>query len=188
MTVNANLVQRTKNCLTKDKIYMIIKTNCEVNSKNICWSLTDAALEKHKTNKLKFSDVFKGDPPLFGQTFGRGQFSKSTSRLNESLSNNKSLASSPGSKSKKKPSLSNIQSSNAKHKGSPANTSKNSGKNSKNAASSSKKTPSKSTGGNTSTRSIGGSPSKISDEKKVNVKRIAQIMAKKGNKQFNFRG
>jgi len=58
-TVNASHVQRTKNCITKDKIYMIIKTNCEVN-KQIRWTLTEAAMEKHKINKVKFTDIFKG--------------------------------------------------------------------------------------------------------------------------------
>lgn len=61
-TVNASYVQRTKNCITKDKIYMILKTNCEVvnSNKQIRWMVTEAAMEKHKINRITFNDIFKG--------------------------------------------------------------------------------------------------------------------------------
>lgn len=75
-TVKSNQIQRTKNLLTKDKIHIIIKNNCEVDSQMI-WTLTNACLERHNVNSMKFGDIFRGDPPQFEFSFGRGQFSRS---------------------------------------------------------------------------------------------------------------
>lgn len=61
-TVNASHVQRTKNCITKDKIYIILKTNCEVvnSNKQIRWMVTEQAMEKHNIKRITFNDIFKG--------------------------------------------------------------------------------------------------------------------------------
>jgi bromodomain adjacent to zinc finger domain protein 1A len=84
-TVNASQIVRNKNAFTKDKLYMIIKLNCEVNSQAI-WALTDHSIGKHKLNEMTFKDVFRGEQPKFEQAYGRGQFSKSNTqgKLNES--------------------------------------------------------------------------------------------------------
>jgi hypothetical protein len=74
-TVKANQIQRPKNLLTKDKVSMIVKTNCETNAKQV-WCLTREAEERHKVASIRFSDIFRGEPPTFECTFGRGQFAK----------------------------------------------------------------------------------------------------------------
>lgn len=85
-TVKANQVCRVKNLLTKDKIYVIVKLNCEVFTSNqhSVWHLTEQAIKKHKLDEAKYTDFFRGDEPMFEQTYGRGQFSRSNV-LNKSL-------------------------------------------------------------------------------------------------------
>jgi bromodomain adjacent to zinc finger domain protein 1A len=87
--INASQVVRIKNALTKDKLYMITKLNCEVNSQTI-WALTDYSMNKHKLNQIKFTDIFKGDQPKFEQSYGRGQFSKSNTQGKHNESSNMS--------------------------------------------------------------------------------------------------
>ncbi|CAF0741721.1 unnamed protein product [Brachionus calyciflorus] len=82
-TVKANQICRTKNLLTKDKIYIYIKLNCEISSDGI-WRMVDESILNYNLDKMKFSEIFSGYPPKFAVTFGRGQFSK-TNVLNRSL-------------------------------------------------------------------------------------------------------
>lgn len=92
---------RIKNQLTKDKIYTIVKLNCEVTGQENLWKLTDQAINKYKIHQMKFGEFFRGDPPSFETTYGRGQFSK-TNVMNRSLntSNNKLSPKSSNSKLK----------------------------------------------------------------------------------------
>lgn len=90
-TVKCNQLSRFKNQLTKDKIYIIIKMNCEVLASQ--WLLTDRAKSRFHLKDIKFSELFKGDPPRFVTTYGRGQFSRNSlnnSKLNKSSNNNAS--------------------------------------------------------------------------------------------------
>ena len=184
-TVTANQVQRTKNCLTKDKIYMIIKTNCEVN-KQISWTLTEKAMEKHKVGKMKYTDIFRGEAPQYDKSFGRGQYAR---KLNESASNaqNKSVNASPSANKNKKKSVgaasNSSQLNNSKHKPSAQTNAKGGSSNGKSPAPANrsksapgKKSPNK----NTKPSSTAASPAKSTQEKQVQAKRIAQILAKKG--------
>lgn len=103
-TLKANQLVRFKNQLTKDKIYIIIKTNCDV--LHSVWTISEKAHFKFNLTSTKFSELFKGDPPCFQTTYGRGQFSRTSlnnSKLNKSLSNT--------SISKQKQSLNNSRSS-----------------------------------------------------------------------------
>ena len=95
---------RTKNLLTKDKIYIIIKTNCD--ALHSIWTLTERAKNRFNLNQFHFTDLFKGDPPCFEATYGRGQFSRnslnnSRSSLNTSK-HNKSITSTSGSSPSRK--------------------------------------------------------------------------------------
>lgn len=82
-TVKASQISRVKNLLTKEKIYIIVKLNCEA-SNNMNWQLSEHAIKKHQIDRMKYSDIFCGEPPQFEQTFGRGQFSRA--KLNSSTS------------------------------------------------------------------------------------------------------
>jgi bromodomain adjacent to zinc finger domain protein 1A len=105
----ANQISRIKNLLTKDKIYMLIKLNCEITDG--VWTVLDKSVEKYDLNSFKFSKYFRGPLPQFQQTFGRGQFSKNNvlmSKMNDSKSNlNQSLNKSTNNNSKLNSSSSN---------------------------------------------------------------------------------
>ena len=92
-TVRSSQLARSKNLLTKEKIYMLIRLYCETAS-NSTWQLSDEASTRFGIGELKFSDIYGGEPPQFEHTFGRGQFSRSsqsnsskTSSLNTSGKN-----------------------------------------------------------------------------------------------------
>jgi hypothetical protein len=82
-TVKGSQLCRLKNQLTKDKIYIIVKLNCEVTNQMV-WTLTDEAMRKHQIEKMTFADFYRGEAPHFEQTFGRGQFSRAH-MLNRSI-------------------------------------------------------------------------------------------------------
>ena len=96
-TVKAAQLSRSKNLLTKEKIYIIIKTHCEVAVMNSIWTVTPASKAKLNLSQTKFSEFFKGEPPQFEATFGRRQFS--SSQRNKSLNTTKSPAASGSKKS-----------------------------------------------------------------------------------------
>lgn len=76
---------------------MLIKLCCEIIDG--AWRVIPSAHEKLNLAEFKFAEVFRGPPPLFQQTFGRGQFSKCNVLANKS-SNNLSNKSPPSSKTK----------------------------------------------------------------------------------------
>lgn len=81
-TVRGAELARPKNLLTKEKIYIIVKLNCEAAS-NSTWQLSEESVHKYRVEEMSFAEIFGGEPPQFEQTFGRGQFSRS-SQLNQS--------------------------------------------------------------------------------------------------------
>lgn len=101
-TVRGGQLARAKNQLTKEKIYIIVRLNCEAPS-NGRWQLTDEAVKRHRIDELSFTDIFGGEAPQFEQTFGRGQFSRAN-QLNQSkqLNNSQSKPSSQQSNNNNK--------------------------------------------------------------------------------------
>jgi len=123
-TVKAAQLSRSKNLLTKEKIYIIIKTYCEVTLMNSVWTVTPAAKAKLNLSQTKFSEFFKGEPPQFEATYGRGQFSRS--QQNKSLNTTKSPAASGSKKATLNNSTSSAKTSshnNSKQSGGQKNTS-----------------------------------------------------------------
>jgi len=60
--------------------------NCDVATHSM-WTVNERSKSRFRINDIKFSDLFKGDPPCFETTYGRGQFSRNSlnnSRLNKS--------------------------------------------------------------------------------------------------------
>lgn len=210
-TVNASQIIRNKNAFTKDKLYMIIKLNCEVNSQAI-WALTDYSIGKHKLNEITFKDIFKGDQPKFEQAYGRGQFSKSNiqGKLNESSNKNSpkkknNNESSFNSSNQRKPLAESNKSNKLKSSKSTSNINKtSSSKNHNSSLNSSKRKSTTSLKEQSSNKKMKSSPSsaKIMQNKsnKTNesiddfeldenfkfAQKVVQILAKKGKLIFLF--
>jgi hypothetical protein len=99
--------------LTKDKLYILVKMYCEITDG--VWTVTESASERFDLSGFKFSEVFRGAPPQFQQSFGRGQFSKnnllmnklndskSANNANQSLNKSKSNATASPHANKKQP-------------------------------------------------------------------------------------
>lgn len=185
--VNSSQLSRSKNLLTKDKIYIIIKLNCEVNENSI-WTVNESARNRLNLNAMKYSDIFKGEPPHFETTYGRGQFSRTNAQKqndsqkkspNKSI-DKKSAPNTPNSPKKKAPET-KTSSSNSK---SPGNLKANSSKNSINSRTSegaSRKSDARSKSLNNSKRNP---PSDQSDTE-LNSGKIPHKAAKALNKKSN---
>lgn len=113
-TVRGPQIRRANNTLTKDKIYIIVKTYCD--QKDSVWVVTEPSMEKFEMAQASYKDFFKGillldyqchfcivliqcclgEPPHFDVTFGRGQFSVST--VNKSVTSSSKSPSKGGNK------------------------------------------------------------------------------------------
>lgn len=93
-TLRFNQLCRTKNQLTKEKIYIITRLYCEAAS-NSMWQLSEQAAVRFRVAELRFEHMFAGEPPHFEHTFGRGQHSRSHQNQSKSspTSQNKNNAS-----------------------------------------------------------------------------------------------